>query len=111
MSVAIISRLAVAIALVQTATSKEARPFPEAGPFLEAVRMNLARSQDAQNLFAYKERRTDLNLNPFGRLGTDDRGGRGRTDTSTSASRSTRGPASRAPGPPGAAPLTSRRAA
>ena len=70
MSVAIISRLAVAIALVQTATSKEARPFPEAGPFLEAVRMNLARSQEAQNLFAYKERRTDLNLNPFGRLGT-----------------------------------------
>ena len=71
MSAAVISRLAVAVALMQTATSKEARPFPDSGPFLEAVRMNLARSQEAQNLFAYKERRTDLNLNPFGRLGTN----------------------------------------
>ena len=34
------------------------------------MRVNLARSQDDQKLFAYKERRTELNLNPFGRLGT-----------------------------------------
>jgi hypothetical protein len=38
--------------------------------FFETVRANLARSQDDQKLFAYKERRTELSLNPFGRLGT-----------------------------------------
>jgi hypothetical protein len=46
-------------------------PLPDPQPFFEAVRRNLARSQEEQNLFAYKERRTELNLNPFGRLGTD----------------------------------------
>jgi hypothetical protein len=34
------------------------------------VRVNLAKSEDEQNRFAYKERRTDLDLNPFGRIGT-----------------------------------------
>jgi hypothetical protein len=70
MSLALVSRLVVALALLQSAAAKDVRPFPEPAPFFEAVRMNLARSQDDQKLFAYKERRTDLNLNPFGRLGT-----------------------------------------
>jgi len=63
-------RLAVAASLLQSAPAKDARPFPEPEAFFEAVRVNLARSQDEQKLFAYKERRTELNLNPFGRLGT-----------------------------------------
>jgi hypothetical protein len=63
-------RLAVAASLLQSAPAKDVRPFPEPETFFEAVRMNLARSQDDQKLFAYKERRTELNLNPFGKLGT-----------------------------------------
>ena len=63
-------RLVVAVSLLQSATATDVRPFPEPEAFFEAVRMNLARSQDDQKLFAYKERRTELNLNPFGKLGT-----------------------------------------
>jgi len=63
-------RLAVAASLLQSAPAKDVRPFPEPEAFFESVRVNLARSQDDQKLFAYKERRTELNLNPFGKLGT-----------------------------------------
>ena len=64
------ARLIGAALLIQAATGNDARPLPAPTPFLDAVRSNLARSQDSQNQFAYKERRTDLDLNPFGRLGT-----------------------------------------
>jgi hypothetical protein len=70
MSLGLALRLAVAASLLQSATAKDVRPFPAPEPFFDAVRANLARSQDDQKLFAYKERRTELNLNPFGRLGT-----------------------------------------
>jgi len=70
MTLGLVLRLAVAASLLQTATAKDVRPFPDPGVFFEAVRANLARSQDDQKLFAYKERRTELNFNPFGRLGT-----------------------------------------
>jgi hypothetical protein len=70
MSLGLAGRLAVAVLLLQSAPAKDVRPFPEPTVFFEAVRANLARSQDDQKLFAYKERRTELNLNPFGRLGT-----------------------------------------
>jgi hypothetical protein len=70
MSLGLVLRLAVAASLLQSATAKDVRPFPDPTVFFEAVRANLARSQDDQKLFAYKERRTELNLNPFGRLGT-----------------------------------------
>jgi hypothetical protein len=49
--------------------ARDPRPLPDAQTFLTAVRENLARSQDAQKYFAYKERRTDLDLNPFGHVG------------------------------------------
>lgn len=71
MSVGPASRLAVAVVLLQSPSTRDVRPLPEPSAFFEAVRQNLSRSQDDQKLFAYKERRTDLNLNPFGRLGTD----------------------------------------
>jgi hypothetical protein len=48
----------------------QSRPLPEPEPFFAAVRENLARSQEEQDRFAYKERRTELNMNPFGHLGT-----------------------------------------
>jgi hypothetical protein len=70
MSLGLALRLVAAILLLQSAPAKDVRPFPEPDVFFEAVRANLARSQDDQRLFAYKERRTELNLNPFGRLGT-----------------------------------------
>lgn len=70
MTLGLVLRLATTIWLLQSAPGRDVRPLPDSGPFFEAVRANLARSQDDQRLFAYKERRTDLNLNPFGRLGT-----------------------------------------
>jgi len=63
-------RLLVAALALPAFAAQDARPLPEPQPFFEAVRANLARSQDEQTRFAYKERRTDLNLNPFGRMGT-----------------------------------------
>jgi hypothetical protein len=70
MSLGLALRLAVVASLLQSATAKDVRPLPAPDAFFEAVRANLGRSQDDQKLFAYKERRTELNLNPFGRLGT-----------------------------------------
>jgi hypothetical protein len=48
----------------------DTRPLPDPKTFLAAVRQNLARAEDAQSVYAYKERRTDLDLNPFGHIGT-----------------------------------------
>jgi hypothetical protein len=45
-------------------------PLPATDAFLADVRDNLARSQERQNRYAYKERRTELHTNPFGKLGT-----------------------------------------
>jgi hypothetical protein len=63
-------RLLAAALLTQAATVRAPRPLPDAEPFLAAVRGNLTMSQEEQNRFAYSERRTELALNPFGRLGT-----------------------------------------
>lgn len=52
------------------ASSSSVAPLPESQPFYDEVRQNLARAQRSQNRFAYKERRTDLHMNPFGRIGT-----------------------------------------
>ena len=46
--------------------------LPEAEPFLAAARENMARANREQSRYAYKERRTELHTNPFGRLGTGD---------------------------------------
>ena len=46
------------------------RPLPETKAFFAAVRDNMARSGKVQDQFAYKERRTQLHTNPFGRIGT-----------------------------------------
>ena len=50
-------------------------PLPDADDLLHAARENLARAGRVQDQFAYKERRTEMHTNPFGRLGTggDDR--------------------------------------
>ena len=56
------------VALAQGAPS--ARPLPEHDTFVRATRDNLVRSQRQQFNYAYKERRTEFNVNPFGRIGT-----------------------------------------
>ena len=48
------------------------RALPAEEPFFNAVRENMARANREQFRYAYKERRTELHTNPFGRLGTGD---------------------------------------
>jgi len=45
-------------------------PLPEPDSFYADTRANLERAQRVQGEFAYRERRTELHLNPFGRMGT-----------------------------------------
>jgi hypothetical protein len=47
------------------------RPLPDPDAFYRAVRDNLARAERDTHLYVYKERRTNVHTNPFGRLGTD----------------------------------------
>jgi len=51
-------------------TAQDIRPLPEHQALFAAVRENLARAQREQRFFGYKERRSELRTNPFGRLGT-----------------------------------------
>jgi hypothetical protein len=44
--------------------------LPAHDPFVKTTRENLIRSQREQFNYAYKERRSELHVNPFGRLGT-----------------------------------------
>jgi hypothetical protein len=46
------------------------RPLPDPSAFFTAARENLARAARVQDQFAYKERRTQIHTNPFGRIGT-----------------------------------------
>lgn len=46
------------------------RPLPDQQALFVATRDNLARAEREQRFFAYKERRTEIRTNPFGRLGT-----------------------------------------
>src|SRR5262249_13978454 len=65
--------LAAIVALFAQAAggAQDQRPLPDSKEFLDAVRQNLARSEEAQRNFAYRERRTNLSLNPFGHIGTN----------------------------------------
>jgi hypothetical protein len=45
--------------------------LPDEKSFFAAIRENMARANREQHRYAYKERRTELHTNPFGRLGTD----------------------------------------
>ena len=58
------------ILLVLVWFGQQPRPLPDEESFLAAARENLARSNREQNRYAYKERRAELHMNPFGRLGT-----------------------------------------
>ncbi|MBI3049402.1 MAG: hypothetical protein HYY76_13940 [Acidobacteria bacterium] len=45
--------------------------LPDPDTFYRRVRENLARAERANHLYVYRERRTDVHTNPFGRIGTD----------------------------------------
>jgi hypothetical protein len=63
---------AAAVASIVLAGAGQAPDLPPKDSFLREVREGLSRSQEAWHRYAYKERRTDLHLNPFGRMGTGD---------------------------------------
>jgi type II secretory pathway component PulJ len=45
-------------------------PLPPRDQFLKEARETLARSQEVWHRYSYRERRTDVHMNPFGRMGT-----------------------------------------
>jgi len=61
---------AMAVALIVSGRAQSARPLPEREALFKATQENLARAQREQGRYAYKERRTELHTNPFGRIGT-----------------------------------------
>jgi hypothetical protein len=63
-AIGVVCALTTAHGLGQTAD------LPPREPFLTETREALARSQQLWHRYAYRERRTELHLNPFGRLGT-----------------------------------------
>jgi hypothetical protein len=48
----------------------QSAPLPDHEAFFAAARENMSRSQREQQFYAYKERRTELHTNPFGKIGT-----------------------------------------
>ena len=68
-----VSRLLVAslaACAVHVSAAQNARPLPDADAFFAETQKNLSRSTQIQYRYAYKERRTELHMNPFGRMGT-----------------------------------------
>lgn len=50
--------------------AQDSRPLPDFDTLYNTVRKNLAKSERVAYLYAFKERRTDVHTNPFGRIGT-----------------------------------------
>lgn len=53
-------------------TAAQSGALPERETFLREARQTLGRSQELWHQYSYKERRTDVHMNPFGRMGTGD---------------------------------------
>jgi hypothetical protein len=68
-----VSRLLTALLLfaLTPAGGQSPQPLPERTAIFKATQANLERAQREQGRYAYKERRTELHTNPFGRIGTD----------------------------------------
>ena len=62
--------LVCAVALVAGARAEPQAPLPDPDAFYRAVRENLVRAERANDRYVYRERRTDIHTNPFGKLGT-----------------------------------------
>jgi hypothetical protein len=63
---------AICVVCILVAAHELGQPavLPPREPFLTEVREALSRSQQLWHRYAYRERRTELHLNPFGRMGT-----------------------------------------
>jgi hypothetical protein len=77
----VVARLAVALLVLATQpyaprptphALRAQSPLPDVDSFLKAARENLARAQQLAHHYAYKERRVDMHMNPFGRMGAGD---------------------------------------
>ena len=58
------------VVLAVPAWTQNGPPLPNEETFFAAARENLARAGQEQWRYAYKERRTELHMNPFGRIGS-----------------------------------------
>jgi len=71
-----VARLLVAAILAAVLTAigqaQAPRPLPDRTTLFKETQANLARATREQGRYGYKERRTELHTNPFGRIGTDD---------------------------------------
>jgi hypothetical protein len=63
--------LAPSAVRTQSPPSSETRPLPSAETLYAEVRANLARADREQFRYAYREKRSELHTNPFGKIGTD----------------------------------------
>ncbi len=70
MGTARIVMAAAATWAVHLSAAQGTRPLPDAAAFFAETQKNLSRSTQIQYRYAYKERRTELHMNPFGRMGT-----------------------------------------
>jgi hypothetical protein len=59
-----------AAVLCVTARAQDPTPLPVREVLRRTVQDNLARAERVAHLYAFKERRTDVHTNPFGRIGT-----------------------------------------
>ena len=55
---------------VHVGAAQSAPPLPDEASFFAETQQNLTRSNQIQYRYAYKERRTEIHMNPFGRMGT-----------------------------------------
>lgn len=70
MRAALMLLASVAVLAAGMGAAPQVATLPEEQAFFDAVRENVARAQRLQNRYAYRERRTDVHTNPFGRIGT-----------------------------------------
>jgi hypothetical protein len=61
--------IVVACALLAAHGAAQGRSLPDRDSFLRETREALTRSQELWHRYSYKQRRTELHLNPFGRMG------------------------------------------
>ena len=64
--------LPIACLVLAANAAGQAGSLPDRETFLNDAREALARSQQEWHRYSYKERRTEVHLNPFGRMGTGD---------------------------------------
>lgn len=60
------------LCVIPVAKARDTDPLPERDAFLKAARARLLESHERFHQFSYKERRVDLHMNPFGRMGAGD---------------------------------------